>query len=329
MKVKAALVITLSLVFILANFAGLCVSALQEGFYRGKCGVADVELIVAGVVTTRFFMDPTIVAALIRLQFHDCFVNGCDASILIDGSNSEKTAQQNHRLRGYDIIDEAKAIVEKICPGVVSCADLIAIAVRDAVFLGGGGRYNVQTGRRDGLVSLAQNVSLLGPLASVSQSIKLFAKKGLSATDMVILLGAHSVGVTRCSSIKHRLYNYKKTGKPDPTIDPFLANLLRSICPRNSTVDNIVSLDQMPLGPLILDNSYYKQLMVNRGILQIDQELATKPCTRKVVRKLATSFDFPAQFRAAMVKLGAIEVLTGKQGEVRRHCRAKNKPLSS
>lgn len=75
MKVKAAMVITLILVFNLANFAGLCVSALQEGFYRGKCGVADVELIVAGVVTTRFFMDPTIVAALLRLQFHDCFVN--------------------------------------------------------------------------------------------------------------------------------------------------------------------------------------------------------------------------------------------------------------
>ncbi|GLT39892.1 hypothetical protein SLA2020_140590 [Shorea laevis] len=269
MKAKAALVIAFSFVFILANFAGLCLCALQEGFYRGKCGVADVELIVAGVVTTRFFMDPTIVAALLRLQFHDCFVNG------------------------------------------------------------GGGRYNVQTGRRDGLVSLAQNVSLLGPLASVSESIKLFAKKGLSATDMVILLGAHSVGVTRCSSIKHRLYNYKETGKPDPTIDPFLANLLRSICAQNSSVDNIVNLDQMPLGPLILDNSYYKQLMVNRGILQIDQELATKPCTRKVVRKLATSFDFPAQFHAAMVKLGATEVLTGKQGEVRRHCRARNKPSSS
>lgn len=59
---------------------------------------------------------------------------GCDASILIDGSNSEKTAIPNLRLRGYDIIDEAKAAVDRVCPGVVSCADLIAIAARDAVF---------------------------------------------------------------------------------------------------------------------------------------------------------------------------------------------------
>lgn len=60
---------------------------------------------------------------------------GCDASILIDGTNSEKTAIPNLTIRGYDIIDEAKAAVDKFCPGVVSCADLIAIAARDAVLL--------------------------------------------------------------------------------------------------------------------------------------------------------------------------------------------------
>lgn len=60
---------------------------------------------------------------------------GCDASILLDGSNSEKTAPPNLSVRGYDIIDAAKSAVEAICPGVVSCADIIAMATRDAVFL--------------------------------------------------------------------------------------------------------------------------------------------------------------------------------------------------
>lgn len=60
---------------------------------------------------------------------------GCDASILLDGSSSEKTAIPNLSVRGYDIIDQAKAALEKGCPGVVSCADIIVAATRDAVSL--------------------------------------------------------------------------------------------------------------------------------------------------------------------------------------------------
>ncbi|KAJ4728931.1 Peroxidase [Melia azedarach] len=323
-KVKSAVAISSLGLILLVSLGGFSHGVLQVGFYRGKCEIVDVEMTVARVVTARFFRDPTIVPALLRLQFHDCFVNGCDASILIDGSNSEKTAIPNLRLRGYDIIDEAKAAVDRVCPGVVSCADLIAIAARDAVFWGGGGRCKVQTGRRDGLISLAENVSLflLNPSDSVSQTIALFANKGLTATDMVLLMGAHSVGVAHCSSFIDRLYNFRNTSNPDPSIDPFLAPLLRFWCPENTTTNNRVSLDQNP-SPF-LDKSYYKQLILNRGILKIDQELASDPLTRATVISLANVFDFPTQFGAAMVKMGGIEVLTGMQGEIRRSCTAIN-----
>ncbi|KAF9625350.1 hypothetical protein IFM89_021738 [Coptis chinensis] len=119
---------------------------------------------------------------------------GCDASILLDGNSTEKTAIPNLSLRGYDIIDQAKAAIEKAFPGVVSCADIIALETRDVVALSGGltTRYNVPTGRRDGLVSLANNVDLPSPSISVSQSIAVFAKKGLGLTDMVLLLGTPS-----------------------------------------------------------------------------------------------------------------------------------------
>lgn len=50
-------------------------AALQVGFYKGKCGTRDVESIVSSVVKTQFSRDPTLVAALLRMQFHDCFVN--------------------------------------------------------------------------------------------------------------------------------------------------------------------------------------------------------------------------------------------------------------
>ncbi|KAL9375657.1 hypothetical protein Peur_032536 [Populus x canadensis] len=324
MKAEAAF-LTLALGFISVNFAGFCFGALQVGFYRGKCGFADVEAIAAGVITAQFFRDPSTVAALLRLQFHDCFVNGCDASILVDGSNSEKTAIPNLSVRGYEIIDQAKAAVENACPGVVSCADLIAIATRDVVFLSGGGRYDVQTGRRDGLVSAAKNVSLPGPAISVPEAIAAFSDKGLTVTEMVLLLGAHSVGIAHCSFIKDRLFNFENTGRPDPSMDPFLENILRSRCPPFATVDNTVNLDQNSFSPFTISNTYYQTVMLHRGILQIDQDLGTDPSTMPVVKNLANAFDFPARFGAAMVKLGAIGVLTGTQGEIRRSCRATNR----
>jgi hypothetical protein len=62
-------------------------------------------------------------------------VQGCDGSVLLEGPNSEKTAAPNLNLRGFEVVDEAKADLEAVCPGVVSCADILAFGARDAVEL--------------------------------------------------------------------------------------------------------------------------------------------------------------------------------------------------
>ncbi|XP_073002509.1 peroxidase 57-like, partial [Typha latifolia] len=315
----------LALAVLVLSLATASRGALQYGFYKGKCGTKDVEAIIAGVVRARFARDPTIVAALLRMQFHDCFVKGCDASILIDGPSSEKTAPPNFSVRGYDLIDQAKAAVEAACPGVVSCADIIIAATRDAVARAGGLQYQVQMGRRDGTVSLASNVNLPSPSISVQQSIQAFQQKGLNTFDMVLLLGGHTVGITHCSFVSNRLYNFNGSGKQDPNMNVALVNALKQRCPLRSTFNNAINLDQNPFSALRVDNSYYKQLLLNKGILSIDQALTLDWSTRWIVQLLANSNLFPSLFNQALVKLGSVQVLTGTQGQIRKSCRAVNK----
>ena len=65
---------------------------------------------------------------------------GCDASVLLDGSASgpsEKNAPPNLTLRAkaFQIIEELRRLVQNQCGRIVSCADITALAARDAVVL--------------------------------------------------------------------------------------------------------------------------------------------------------------------------------------------------
>ncbi|CAL0307704.1 unnamed protein product [Lupinus luteus] len=109
---------------------------LSPNYYNKVCPQALTT--IRSVVKKAIIRENRIGASLLRLHFHDCFVNGCDASVLLDDTPSfvgEKTAfPNNNSLRGFDVVDEIKAAVDKACKlPVVSCADILAVAARDSV----------------------------------------------------------------------------------------------------------------------------------------------------------------------------------------------------
>ena len=52
---------------------------------------------------------------------------------MLDGATSEKTAPENGNLDGFDDIEDIKQQIEAVCPGVVSCADILVMATRDTL----------------------------------------------------------------------------------------------------------------------------------------------------------------------------------------------------
>ncbi|KAJ0983330.1 hypothetical protein J5N97_011585 [Dioscorea zingiberensis] len=321
-------VIILILLVQLVNSA----SSLQIHFYNNSCPRA--ELIVKSVVRKHVLQDPSIPAGLLRLYFHDCLIHGCDASILIDSTDdnvAEKEAPPNLTLRGFEVIDDIKASLEKQCKGVVSCADILALATRDGVSLSGGAAYALPTGRRDGTVSTMADVHIPSPSFSLSAALSVFQGIGLDLVDMTTLLGAHSVGLCHCGFFIDRLYNFEGTGLPDPDMDPGLLDTLRQQCPphvvtlNNISKDPTVFMDQHSNTPFRLDASFYHGVLSEKAVLQLDQGLAFTDLTSKLATKYANRPEvFRKQFSKSMIKLGSVNVLTGEQGEIRLNCRTVN-----
>lgn len=70
------------------------------------------------------------------MAFSIHLLQGCDASILLDSTETsvaERDQDLNLSVDGFDEIDEIKSEVEKECPGIVSCADILALAAPDSV----------------------------------------------------------------------------------------------------------------------------------------------------------------------------------------------------
>ncbi|KAL0014582.1 hypothetical protein SO802_001651 [Lithocarpus litseifolius] len=300
---------------------------LVENFYSSSC--PNVESIVQQAVSTKFSQTFTTIPATLRLFFHDCFVEGCDASIMIGSPNNdaEKDAPDNISLAGdgFDTVIKAKQAVEQACPGKVSCADILAIAARDVVVLAGGPSFNVELGRRDGLISQASLVAgnLPEPTFNLNQLNTIFAKNNLSQHDMIALSGAHTVGFSHCSRFSNRLYSFSSSSPVDPSLSSTYAQQLEAACPQN--VDPSIAVDLDPVTPRTFDNVYYQNLVAGKGLLTSDQVLYTNPKSQPTIVDFANNpGDFNGAFTAAMRKLGRVGVKTGNDGQIRTDCTAFN-----
>ncbi|XP_074313695.1 peroxidase 5-like [Silene latifolia] len=264
-----------TLVHLLLVLVCLSVGNAQLGLHYYETSCPAVEKIIEGVVAKTVSKNPSLGA-------------GCDGSVLldsVDGKPSEKDSFVSKGLRGFEIVDEAEALLEEICPLTVSCADVLAYAARDAA-------------------------AILG---------------GLAKDDLVILSGAHSIGQNHCSLIENWIRSFSQTSMQDPSIDPNFADALKIICPAhvvNSTT-NVIPLDFG--SPNHLDAGYYNSVLKHKVIFRSNQALLDNTETRDMVKHYTRHGGaWKKDFAASMIRIGSIEVLVGGEGQIRKNCRVVN-----
>uniref|UniRef100_A0A0D3GEN8 Plant heme peroxidase family profile domain-containing protein n=1 Tax=Oryza barthii TaxID=65489 RepID=A0A0D3GEN8_9ORYZ len=303
------------LVVVLALLAAAAAAAeakMSADYYSKTCPRAD--RIIADVLAQKQISNPTTAAGVLRLFFHDCFVGGCDASVLVASTaaaRSERDADVNLSLPGdaFDALARAKAAVEVECPVVVSCADLLAVAARDLVTMTGGPTTRSASAARTGSPPLL--LAIPHANLTVSRLVAVFAAKGFTVQDLVALSGAHTLGFSHCKEFAARIY-----GGADPTMNPALAKRLQEAC-RDYRRDPTIAAFNDVMTPGRFDNMYFVNLRRGLGLLATDQELYGDARTRPhVERYAANETAFFADFARAARRLSHHGVKNGANAAI-------------
>ncbi|ESQ34381.1 hypothetical protein EUTSA_v10009658mg [Eutrema salsugineum] len=311
--------------FILLSFPFLLQANLSPDYYSKTCPEFDQTLVQ--IVTEKQIAAPTTAAGTLRLFFHDCMVDGCDASILVASTprkTSERDADINRSLPGdaFDLITRIKTAVELKCPNVVSCSDILVGATRSLVSMVGGPKINVKFGRKDSLVSDMNRVErkLARPNMTMDHIISIFESSDLTVQEMVALVGAHTIGFSHCKEFASRIFDGENQSGSPEGMNPKYAAELRKLC-ANYTKDEEMSAFNDVFTPGKFDNMYYRNLKHGYGLLASDHAIAFDNRTRSLVDLYAANETaFFDAFAKAMVKVSEQKVKTEKHGEVRRRC---------
>ncbi|XP_027330401.1 peroxidase 29 [Abrus precatorius] len=303
---------------------GTKANQLSYNYYKFSC--PNLESVIKNELLKLFMTDATAPAAFLRLLFHDCQVQGCDASILLDSSynnhNSEMISSRNFGVRKLEMINHIKSVLEEECPGQVSCADIIALAAKESVSFSGGPHIQIPLGRKDSRTCSSQeaDAKLPSPTITVDEFISIFTSKGMNIEECVSILGAHTLGVGHCLNIVGRLYDPRVGDK----MDFGFGASLRVACPTQVPLTNLTVVPN-DITPVTFDNQYYRDIMMGRGLFGIDSSISTDPRTAPIVTRFAMDQNnFFQAFSSAFVKLSSTNVLTKVQGDVRRKCNQVN-----
>lgn len=298
------------------------VGGLAYDFYHESCPHA--ESIVRSAVSS--FLAPNIsqAGALIRLVFHDCFVQGCDASVLLTNGELSGPPDLTLRPEALALIEQIKELLEQSCPNTVSCADAVVLAGRDATYKAGGPFFDVPTGRLDSLApaSVATvDSDLPPPTANFSFLIGIVNKLGLTSTDLVALSGAHTIGLAHCASFNNSIL---PTVQND--VDASFAQTLLQVCPNDQSNQETV---QDYVTPNLFDNQYYKNLLHKEVLFDSDRALLDDEESAATVAAFAANQqEFFEQFAVSFVKMSMVAVRTAttnpSNGNIRKVCSALN-----
>ena len=126
-----------------------------------------------------------------------------------------------------------------------------------------------------------------------------------------------------CQFVSYRLYNFTSSGGPDPTIDSTFLSTLQSLCPQGGDGNKRIALDYGSGNNF--DNSFFKNVQNNRGILESDQSLWQDSTTQNYVKRYIgirglAGLTLNVEFAKAMIKMTNIGVKTGTDGEIRKVC---------
>ncbi|KAL6608145.1 hypothetical protein ACP70R_041208 [Stipagrostis hirtigluma subsp. patula] len=344
MKVSAAVVVVAlcaAAALLAAAEGGGVGEELKVGHYKRSC--PGVENVVKYHVAKAIKANRRQGAALVRLIFHDCFVRGCDGSVLLDPTpanpHTEKTAPINIGLAAFEVIDEIKAAVEARCPGTVSCSDILVYAARDAASILSNGHvhFDPPAGRLDGVHSHAAEAQrdLPDSTFTVQELIRSFRRKNFTVEELVILSGAHAIGVGHCSSLRARLtapasqivpaYRHLLSGKCAAGPDPVVPNNVRDEDPAAVAAAFPSFVKKLRKTKDFLDNSYYHNNLARIVTFNSDWQLLTEKEALGHVKEYAENGTlWDEDFGDALLKLSKLRMPKGSHGQIRKHCRLVN-----